>query len=267
MDTRRGGIFLSAAAFAVVLLGGVEARAQEGWAQQPIMNPPPPDIVRGSTWRGTHGTAARLGPQLGIRAGYSAGTGIVYSGLDVSDASNGAIPVTVDLGWRFRPWIYAGLYGSFAHVFTKNNPVSCPGNFDCNSQDWRFGAEVDFHYLPHSALDPYVGLGSGYEILHTNVNGQVPVPTLAGPMTGFASAGIIDRGWEFLNLTLGFDARIADWVGVGPYVSASLNQYNVHTGTQSVTVAGMQVQNVPSPDVQHGLHELFTAGVRGTFNP
>ncbi|HEX4447317.1 MAG TPA: hypothetical protein VH044_11300, partial [Polyangiaceae bacterium] len=103
-------------------------------------------------------------------------------------------------------------------------------------------------------------------ILHTNANGPVVVPTPLGNAPGNASAGIIDRGWEFAALTLGFDARINDVVGIGPYVSGSLGEYGVHTGTQSVTVAGTQVQNAPSPDVNHGLHELFTGGVKGTFN-
>jgi hypothetical protein len=245
----------------------VSASARAQYEQAPFFNPPPPDVTASSTYAGPHPFAARRGPQLGLRVGYAAGTGIVYSGLNVHDASSGALPVTVDLGWRFLPQLYAGVYGSFAPVFTKGNPVSCPAGFDCNAQDWRFGLQVDYHFLPRSRLDPYVGLGGGYEVLHTNANGPVVVPTPLGNAPGNASAGIIDRGWEFAALTLGFDARINDVVGVGPYISGSLGEYGVHTGTQSVTVAGMQVQNGPSPDVNHGLHELFTAGLKGTFNP
>jgi hypothetical protein len=191
------------------LISSANARAQ--YEQAPFFNPPPPDVTASSTYAGPHPFAARRGPQLGLRVGYASGTGIVYSGLNVHDASDGALPVTVDLGWRFLPQLYAGVYGSFAPVFTKGNPLSCPAGFDCNAQDWRFGVQVDYHFLPRTRLDPYVGLGGGYEILHTNANGPVVVPTPLGNAPGNASAGIIDRGWEFAALTLGFDARINAW--------------------------------------------------------
>jgi hypothetical protein len=258
----------SARVFAVplttsALLLGTSAMAQD---ESPTMfNPPPPDIATNS-YSGSHAFAANRRLQAGVRVGYAAGTGIVYSGLSVHEASSGGIPVIVDLGWRFLPQLYAGVYGQFAPIFLKNNPVSCPGDADCNAQDWRFGLEVDYHPLPRMRLDPYIGLGSGYEILHTNVHAAVPVPTPAGTMIGTASAGIIDRGWEFVAITLGFDARINREVGIGPFVSASLNEYGIHTGTQTVNVVGMQ-NTTPTADVSHGLHELYTAGLRGTFNP
>jgi hypothetical protein len=211
---------------------------------------------------------AQPGPQLGLRVGYALGTGDVYSGLSLRDSSSGALPVTIDLGWRFLPQLYGGLYGSFAPVFLKTNPLSCPEGFDCNAQDWRFGVQFDFHFVPRSRLDPYVGLGGGYEILRTNVSGGTPVPLpTGGSAPGHASVYIIDRGWEFANLTLGFDARVDRWVGIGPYLSGSLNEFNVHTGNQYVNVGGTQVSNTAVSPVNSHLHEIFFAGVRGTFNP
>lgn len=261
--------FLVVPLIASALLTGANARAQDTWGQQPPMfNPPPPDVVPGSSYGGPHDYMARTGPQMGVRVGYALGTGIVYSGLSLRDSSSGALPVTIDLGWRFLPQLYAGLYGSFAPVFLKNNPISCPDGFDCNAQNWRFGVQFDYHFVPRSRLDPYIGLGGGYEVLHTNVHGTTPVPLpTGGAAPGNVSAGITDRGWEFANLTLGFDARINSVVGIGPYVSGSLSEYNVHSGNQSVTVSGTQVSNAAVSPVDHGLHELFFAGLRGTFNP
>jgi hypothetical protein len=234
-------------------------------AQTEISNAPPPELP--SAPPPVRAYAARPGPQLGARFGYSFGTGIVYSGLSIHDSSHGALPIYIDLGWRFLPQLYGGIYGQFAPVFLADNPVSCPAGFDCSAQDWRFGVQADLHFIPHSRLDPYVGLGFGYEILHTHISGPIVVPSLAGPLPATASAGIIDRGWEFANLTLGFDARVSPEVGLGPFVSASLNQYGIHTGTQSATVQGVQVANGPVANVNHGFHELFIAGLRGTFNP
>jgi hypothetical protein len=256
---------LLAAAFTTsALLIGSTVHAQD--EIQPLYNTPPPDVPLSSVI-GAHGYTANRGLQLGARFGYGGGTGIVYSGLSVTDASNGGLPIIVDLGVRALPQLYVGLYGQFAPIFTKNNPVSCPDGFDCTTQQWRFGVEADYHFVPRSKLDPYIGLGSGYEILHTSVNGTVPVPTPLGTATGNVHAGIIDRGWEFANLTLGFDARLNHVVGVGPFVSASISEYGVHDGTQVVAVGGTTVSNTPIPEVTHGVHELYFAGVRGTFNP
>jgi hypothetical protein len=271
MSLARGDeMVTSARLFAVplaagALLIGTSALAQT--AEYPsVFNPAPPDVSPES-YSGSRKFQANRGLQVGGRVGYAAGTGIVYSGLTVHDASNGGLPIIVDAGWRFLPQLYAGLYGQYSPIFVKNNPVSCPGNSDCNAQDWRFGVEVDYHFVPRIRIDPYIGLSGGYEILHTNVHATVPVPTPAGIATGNASASITDRGWEFVALTLGFDARINREVGLGPFVSASLSEYGIHTGTQTVNVAGAQVANMPTPDVSHGLHEIYIAGVRGTINP
>jgi hypothetical protein len=262
-SSRRLAVALSASA---LLLGGT-ARAQDAAIQAPPMfNPPPPDLGSPAT-SGTRSHMANRGLQVGVRTGYGAGAGIVYSGLNVKDASSGGIPVIVDLGVRALPQLYAGIYGGWSSIFTKNNAVSCPDDLDCKTQQWRFGVQFDFHYAPTSKLDPYIGLGGGYEILHTHISGPVPIPTPLGTLAGTTDTSIIDRGWEFANLTLGFDARINRGVGLGPFVSASLNEYGVHSGTERASIMGTQVVAMPVPTVNHGLHELFFAGVRATFNP
>jgi hypothetical protein len=259
-STRRLAVALSGS---VLLMGG-SARAQN--EAPPMFNPPPPDLPSPYV-SGSRSHMANTGLQVGIRTGYGGGSGDVYRGLGVRDASTGGIPIIVDLGYRALPELYAGIYGGFAPIFTKNNPVSCPGDLDCKTDQWRFGVQFDFHYIPSSRFDPYIGLGGGYEILHTNVSGGIAVPTPLGSFPGNVNATITDRGWEFANLTFGFDARFSRAVALGPFISGSLSEYGVHSGTQVVTVAGNQVAATPVPNVNHGLHELYFAGLRGTFNP
>ena len=209
---------------------------------------------------------ARMGLQFGGRIGYAFGVGDVYPGLSVSDASNGALPLTVDLGLRILPEIYVGLYGSWANVFTKTNAISCPPGYDCTADDWRFGLELDYHFMPHRRhLDPYVGISGGYEVLHTSVSGPTTVQTPLGPASGTANASITDRGWEFVALTFGLDLRVCRWLGAGPFFQASVNAYNVHSGTETVIVAGTST-STSVPDTDHDAHGLFQLGLRGTFN-
>jgi hypothetical protein len=245
---------LALLASAVILVPAVAA-AQDAQQETPAPS------------RGPSAYMANTGLQLGVRVGYSVGAGDVYSGLDVTDASYGQLPIQVDLGARLLPLLYVGAYGQLAPNFTKSNATSCPTGLDCNAQDWRFGLEADLHFLPRTRLDPYVGLSGGYEVLHTSESGNpmVPLPT-GGAVNAPVSVSITDRGWEFAALTLGFDARIDRVVGVGPFVQASINEFDVHSGNETVTVAGMQT-TTNLPQVTQAVHTIFTAGLRGTFNP
>jgi hypothetical protein len=255
-------------AVAAAFAGGVVFVALPALAQDETFNAPPPPTAESSyAATGTQTYRARLGPQVGLRVAYAAGTGVVYSGLNVTDASAGALPIILDLGWRFLPQLYVGAYGQFAPVFTRNNPMSCPDGFDCWAHDWRFGVQADFHFLPRSRLDPYFGLGTGYEILENNVHGTTPVPTAGGPVIGNIATNVTDSGYEFLNATFGLDLRVDSVFGVGPFVTGTLGRYTDHDGTQSITVGGTAVQSGSVSPVDHAMHELVFAGLRGTFNP
>jgi hypothetical protein len=244
---------------ATSLLAASLAHAQDPYASSPSTTPeqvPPPSSAM-----------ANRGLQFGARVGFATGTGIVYSGLTVQDGASGAMPLIGDIGWRILPQLYVGLYGQYAPVFTKTNAVDCFSGFTCAAQDYRFGLQVDYHWIPRSRFDPYVGIGTGYEILHTHLSGPAVVPTPGGLAPGNVDVSVIDRGWEFVSFLVGFDGRIDPAVGVGLFASFSLAEYNVHTGTANVTLDGTTVGSNPLPDVNHGMHEIYMGGVRGTFNP
>ena len=136
---------------------------------------------------------ANTGLQVGARVGYGGGAGVVYSGLDVREASSGGIPIIVDLGARVMP---RALRGHLRPVRARSSPRAIRSRVPTASTATRSSGgsacELDFHYVPRSRLDPYVGLGGGYEVLHTNVTGPVPVPTALGTLHGNAHASITD---------------------------------------------------------------------------
>jgi opacity protein-like surface antigen len=211
--------------------------------------------------------SANRGLQFGARAGYSTGAGILYSGIDIRDASWGMTPVFVDIGLRPVKELYLGVYGSFAPMFLKTSGASCPEAFTCSAQNLRAGVELDLHVAPHTRFDPYVGVGAGYEVLQTSVMGPSTVPSADGTnRKGAVEATVTDRGWELASLTLGFDYRIADFLGLGPFATATVGGYTARTGTMDVTVNQHTVTS-PAPAVSHGTHELFMIGLRGTMNP
>ena len=66
----------------------------------------------------------------------------MYKGVHLSDASSGALPLLVDVGWRIAPELYVGVYGQYAPVFLKTYALTCPSGSSCTAQDWRFGVEA-----------------------------------------------------------------------------------------------------------------------------
>lgn len=253
-------------ALVVAVTGAVQCSAPDANAQME----PSPGIQNTSAQPEQPSTAAperaarKPGPEIGLRVGYALGGGVIYSGLTLSDTMNGAVPIQLDVLWRFLPELYAGIYGQFAPVFRKNDPTACPENFSCSSQDWRFGVEGEYHFLPRIDLNPYVGLGAGYEILHSTASGATPIPTSLGSVSGNANVSSIDRGWEFASFIVGFDWRLTAMLNIGPYLSGSIGEFDVHSGTETLS-AGGESQSTPLPAVTHAAHELASLGIRGTF--
>jgi hypothetical protein len=173
--------------------------------------------------------------------------------------------VILDLGWRVLPQLYVGAYGQVAPNMTRNTAGACPGGTDCSGLDWRVGLEADLHFWPSSRLDPYVGVGGGYEILHRTVSGPLAVPLGTQTKTGMVDASITDRGWEMVNVTAGLDVRMARSIGLGPFVTGTLARFDIHNGTESTVLDGGTVSSGSVRGVVHTMHELVIVGVRGTF--
>jgi opacity protein-like surface antigen len=266
LQMERVGI-LAGACFAIAIASAASARA--------AADPDDADASRDAPRDGSgdvHGkpaeppSSARLGFQGGVRIAYTDGIGIVYHGVKLSDASSGALPLIVDLGWRLLPQLYVGVYGQYAPVFLKHYALTCPDGLSCSAQDWRVGLEGDFHFMPSSRLDPYVGLGFGYEVLHTTLHGNQIVQQSDGTfVAAVLDERIVDRGWEFASLTAGVDWRFNDIFGAGLFVVGTIGEYDVQTGTATATTATQQETGV-LPPLEKVVHGLVFVGARGTFN-
>ncbi len=95
-------------------------------------------------------------------------------------------------------------------------------------------------------MDPWFGLGVGYEILG--------ITTSAGGQETSANGS----GFEFANLQGGLDYK-AGPVMVGPFVSFSLGQYS--SVTRQASGQGEQSGSID----KKAIHEWLTLGVKGTF--
>lgn len=201
---------------AAALLGGA-AMAQETWT-------PNPDLTR------PHGV------EVGSRLGYSFPTGDIRSGLALTNVVSGMVPLQLDLGYRVNPTWFVGVYGQYGFVLLKD--ATCATH--CSAHDVRFGLEAQYHLMPLKAVDPWAGLGVGYELLP--VSGSI----------GGQSASQTLKGMEFVNLSFGADFKIAPALGVGPFLGLSIGEFSSFGDLGAIS--------------GKGVHLWLTLGVRSVFD-
>lgn len=188
---------------------------------------------------------------LGLRVGYGIPMGKVQDDLTVagqtqefklSDTVSSALPaLQLDAGYFVTPEIMVGGYFGYALLSVADD--ACPSGADCSANQLRFGIQGQYHLSRGESLDPWFGLGFGYESISTSIS--------AG---GQSVDGSIS-GLEFVSLNGGADFEVADGIGVGPYVSFALGQYS-------------KVSDSAGNDVdidKTAMHQWLTLGVKGTF--
>jgi len=188
---------------------------------------------------------------LGLRLGYGIPMGEAAKDSNLNDAVSGMIPIWLDLGYFVTPNIMVGLYAQYGILMIPDAEAGstggCPDGADCSGSDLRFGLQGQYHLSPGESLNPWFGLGIGYEILSTSFS------------AGGTEADGSFKGLEFLNLQAGADFKVADSVGIGPFVSFSLGQYS----SGEVNVPG--VGQVDGDIEEKGLHQWLVIGVKGSF--
>jgi hypothetical protein len=172
------------------------------------------------------------------------------------------IPIWIDVGYKFTPNLMVGVYGQYAPAGVKD----CYSNAECSAYAWRFGAQVQYEFSPEGPIDPWVGLGIGYEIAGATITVKDVDVDTGEPFTQEAKYEL--KGFEFANLQAGFDYKFSPAVGLGPFVSFSLGRYA--SGEQTVTlqqgtdpaVSGTKAGGVTNKT----MHEWLVLGVRGSFS-
>jgi hypothetical protein len=176
-----------------------------------------------------------------IRTGVSLPFARIASGPgnEMTNAFAHEIPILVETGYRPTPHLLIGAYfgmafggvaGDLEHV--------CSG---CSARTTRLGLEGMYFFLPAERLNPWLGLGLGYEWT-----------------TVFDDSSVELSGPEYVHLLAGFDVRATGMIGFGPYVDVALGVY-----TDSFSPARTSTENVSGRTV----HGWATGGVRIVFRP
>ncbi|HEY1697394.1 MAG TPA: hypothetical protein VGG39_34770 [Polyangiaceae bacterium] len=197
--------------------------------------------------------------EFGVRLAFGLPFGSIISGNgnDLNHTvSNQFIPVWLDAGARIASHWYVGAYFTYGIASTASQfSASCPlTGVSCSANDTRLGVNAHYHVLPDNLVDPWFGLGFGYEWLSGSVSASSAGTSIK------ESLGV--DGWEFANIQGGVDFHLLDGaLSLGPTVTLTIDQYDhvsSPTNTNGATV-GSSITN-------QALHEWLLLGVRGTYD-
>jgi hypothetical protein len=183
----------------------------------------------------------------------------------------GEIPLWLDVGARLNEQFFVGAYYQYGfgilpgEVARNCDQISSEadaagGTSTCNGHDMRLGAEFLYHLLPKGDVDPWAGLGVGYEWIGQSVGADVQGQSFDASETA--------HGFEFLNLQAGFDIPATENVGIGPFLALTLAEYAHVSESCSSNIGFCEdagLGNAHADINGKALHEWLIIGMRGTL--
>jgi hypothetical protein len=141
--------------------------------------------------------------EITFGANYLQGNGSLTGSSATAFDTTGREGVSFDLsaGLRFTPRLSASVYGSLGHF----NALSSRGG----ASSWTSSAGVmgQLHFSPADRLDPWIGLGAGWNANFLSAAGGTDVR----------------HGFEILRAQMGIDYRVGPQLAIAPVVGASLS--------------------------------------------
>jgi hypothetical protein len=190
------------------------------------------------------GEELRTSFEAGVRVGLAFPLGDIAQDAALVDSIAWSVPLQIDAGARIGP---AFVGGYFSYAFGKAGS-KLDGLASKSASDVRVGFEVLWHFAPGASVDPWAGLGIGYEWL----NFSAPV--------GTSTVSVSVRGFEFVNAQAGLDFTLGSLFRIGPYVLANLGQYA--TGSGDITGASGGTVSGTSDIQNKRLHSWLSMGLR-----
>jgi hypothetical protein len=194
------------------------------------------------------------GFQLALRTGIALPFGSVSSATKMSDAFGVQVPFLIDIGYKFIPQLFIGVYlGVAIGGASGATDAQCAQvGINCTGLGFRGGVMAQYNFSPEKLVNPWIGFGFGYE--------------LGGTMgsTDENSISASYRGFELAHLMGGVDFRIQDYFGVGPFLDIAIGQYDNAKIEQN---AGGHVTTLGGSITDKSPHAWGIIGVRAVAFP
>jgi hypothetical protein len=202
---------------------------------------------------------------LGVPVG-KAGKGSDGVERDLSDLTAFRAPFWVDIGYRVSK---VSSYGAYAQFGVGKTGDGCDGS--CDWSDIRLGAQGQWRLNADGSVDPWLGLGLGYEWLSYQTLSFIDVG--ADQVTGNQTL-ISKRTHELisgpeLTLQAGLEFRVEDSLQIGPFLTASLGTYLGDCFKCDAPVDVLDLSPCPggSGVEGSGVHSWIGFGIAGRYSP
>lgn len=221
----------------------------------------------------------RTGFEAGLRLGATlpvgkAGRNVFGVDRDLKDLTAWRAPVWIDVGYHFSDVM---TFGAYAQVGVGGNGDACEqiqssvaelGELrggDCDWSDIRLGAHAQWRLAPAAAVDPWLGVGLGYEWLSYRTVLVADVTNTTTGNTQAVALRIAERlGGPELLLQGGIDFQVDDSLRIGPYASATFGQYLGDEYDCDIQTAACPTgSSVEGP----AFHSWLGVGLRGAYAP
>lgn len=194
--------------------------------------------------------------EAGVRAGIGLPVGNAFgstssapTGTSLSQLVSWTVPLQLDIGARIGP-VFVGGYAGYAFGKTGSLLEFATTR---SATDVRVGFEVLWHLGPEAKVDPWLGVGVGYEWLTLSVGGA----------NGGGAVSTTTRGFEWANVQLGLDFVLGRNFRLGPFVVSHVAQYDSGSFGVENGQGGAVSQ---SGDVQSkAVHAWIDLGLRFSF--
>lgn len=203
-------------------------------------------LASGTPARAAELEPARQGLEVAFRTGALIPTGHAAEGGLLSDAFGVQFPLWIDLGYRFDR-LFVGAYGQYAFGLLGGR-TDCPSGGSCSVGAARVGFELQLHPAGRKRVDPWFGVGFGFEwdTLHVSVS------SVSGSVTA--------QGWDFLRLGTGLDFAVTRGLRIGPFFEFSLSEF-----VDASLSSGNRTESQPID--RKDLHFWLSVGLKITVLP
>ncbi|MES1179019.1 MAG: outer membrane beta-barrel protein [Myxococcales bacterium] len=167
--------------------------------------------------------------EIGVSSGYSAvglGSRLSYADID----SLWEVPLLIDVGYRVSKHFSVGAYGEVGFIDSTSDSVE-DAEESLDGHHYRLGVEAIYHSAPERHVQPWLGVGLGYDTLRLNYHFRSTFPPFGNePPDPGSSTPIRASGFELGHVQLGIDFALVPWLSFGPYVGASVVDYSKRRG-------------------------------------
>jgi hypothetical protein len=173
---------------------------------------------------------------------------VSQGGPQLHDLARGEGALALEIGGKPTPGLFLGILvegaaGKEGHLFA----AACQAGGDCIATTGRVGALARFYFTPG-------GSGTGWLAVGTGVEATNQTAFVRGTTQKLADATA--SGWEIARVSVGYDWRLSEVLGLGAYLVGSVGTYGKFEGLSAQALAG-----------DRAAHGWLGGGVRAVLFP